>query len=73
MNDIFIVFPHKILEPFFDAVVEMETNPPHGVNSAMHNLYLPMVNQVGENGVVWLDYEFKSEVDNSLYKPERTE
>ena len=31
-----------------------------------------MVNQVGEDNVVWLDDEFKS-VDNSLYKLERTE
>ena len=51
----------------------METNPPYGVNSGMHNLYLPMVNQVGEDNVVWLDDEFKSAVDNSLYKLERTE
>ena len=73
VNDTFIVFPYKMLEPFFDAVVEMETNPPYGVNSGMHNLYLPMVNQVGEDNVVWLDDEFKSAVDNSLYKLERTE
>lgn len=73
VNDTFIVFPYKMLESFFDAVVEMETNPPHGVNSGMHNLYLPMVNQVGEDNVVWLDDEFKSAVDNSLYKLERTE
>ena len=51
----------------------METNPPQGVNSGMHNLYLPMVNQVGKKNVVWLDDEFKSAVDNSLYKLERTE
>ena len=73
VNDTFIVFPYKMLESFFDAVVEMETNPPHGVNSGMHNLYLPMVNQVGEENVVWLDDEFKSAVDNTLYKLERTE
>ena len=73
VNDTFIVFPYKMLESFFDAVVEMETNPPHGVNSGMHNLYLPMVNQVGKKNVVWLDDEFKSAVDNTLYKLERTE
>ena len=39
VNDVFIVFPYKMLENFMNAVVEMETNPPHGVNVGMHNLY----------------------------------
>ena len=73
VNDTFIVFPHSMLESFYNAVIEMETNPPHGVNSGMHNLYLPMVNQVGEDNVVWMDEEFKSAVNNNLYKLERTE
>ena len=73
VNDTFIVFPHSMLESFYNAVIEMETNPPHGVNSGMHNLYLPMVNQVGKDNVVWMDEEFKSAVNNNLYKLERTE
>lgn len=73
VNDTFIVFPYSMLESFFDAVVEMETNPPAGVSVGMHNLYLPMVNQVGEENVVWMDDEFKSTTDNTLYKLERRE
>ena len=29
VNDTFIVFPYNMLESFFDAIVEMETNPPN--------------------------------------------
>jgi hypothetical protein len=73
VNDTFIVFPHNMLHSFRKAVLEMEIEPPKGVNSGMHNLYLPMVNQVGEDNVVWMDEEFKSTTDNTLYKLERND
>ena len=72
VNDTFIVFPHSNVRIVYNAI-EMETNPPHGVNVGNGNLYLPMVNQVGEDNVVWMDNEFKSGNSNSLYKLERTE
>ena len=56
-----------------DAIIEMETNPPNGVDVAMHNLYLPMVNQVGEGGVQWVCDEFVNAISNNLYKLMRHE
>jgi hypothetical protein len=45
----------------------MEENPPQGKNIAMHNWYLPMVNQVGEDKVQWVDDEFRTAIQNELY------
>lgn len=68
INDVFIVFPHKMTSNFYEAIIEMETNPPHGCGVAMHNLYVPMVHQVGEENVQWVDDDFKTAFDNDLYK-----
>jgi hypothetical protein len=51
-----------------EAIMEMEHNPPKGCSVAMHNLYLPMINQVGEMGVQWLDDDYKNTISNDLYK-----
>ena len=37
------------------------------VDAHMHNWYLPMVNQVGEDNVQWVDDEFKTAIENDLY------
>ena len=73
VNDTFIVFPHSMLKNLIYAILEMETNPPFGVNIAMHNLYLPMINQVGENNVQWVCDDFVNAIDNNLYKLMRHE
>ena len=73
VNDTFIVFPHSMTQNLIDAIIEMEINPPHGVGVAMHNLYLPMVNQVGEDGVQWVCDEFINVINNDLYKLMRHE
>jgi hypothetical protein len=73
VNDTFIVFPHSMTQNLIDAIIEMEINPPHGVGVAMHNLYLPMVNQVGENKVQWVCDEFVNAINNDLYKLMRHE
>ena len=39
----------------------------------MHNLYLPMINQVGENNVQWVCDDFVNAIDNNLYKLMRHE
>jgi hypothetical protein len=62
-----------MLKNLIDAILEMETNPPFGVNIAMHNLYLPMINQVGENNVQWVCDDFVNAIDNNLYKLMRHE
>jgi hypothetical protein len=56
-----------------DAIIEMEINPPHGVGVAMHNLYLPMVNQIGKDKVQWVCDEFVNAINNDLYKLMRHE
>jgi len=68
VNDTFIVFPHFMTNNLIEAIMEMEHNPPKGCSVAMHNLYLPMVNQVGEMGVQWLDDDYKNTISNDLYK-----
>jgi len=68
VNDTFIVFPHKMTQHLINAIVEMELNPPHGVGVAMHNIYVTMVNQVGEDNVRWVCDDFKTAVENNLYK-----
>ena len=67
VNDTFLVFPYKMLDNVKNSIIEMEENPPHGINSAMHNWYLPMVNQVGEDKVQWVDDRFATAIDNELY------
>ena len=73
VNDTFIVFPHSMTESLIEAIMEMEHEPPHNVRVAMHNLYLPMVNQVGEDGVQWVCDEFVDTISNNLYKLMRHE
>jgi hypothetical protein len=73
VNDTFIVFPHFMTNNLIEAIMEMEHNPPNGCNVAMHNLYLPMVNQVGKYGVQWLDDDYKNTISNDLYKLTRHE
>lgn len=73
VNDTFIVFPHFMTKNLINAIFELELNPPHGVNVGLHNLYLPMVNQVGKENVQWLDDEFKTIQTNTLYKVTRKE
>jgi hypothetical protein len=73
VSDTFIVFPHSMTQNLIDAILEMETNPPHGVAVAMHNIYLPMCNQVGKENVKIVCDEFKRSHMNDLYKLTRNE
>lgn len=73
VNDTFIVFPHKMTENLINAIIEMETNPPHNINVAMHNIYLPMVEQVGKENVKWVCDDFINAISNNLYKLMRHE
>jgi hypothetical protein len=68
INDTFLVFPYSMLDNVTNSIIEMEDNPPHGINIAMHNWYLPMVNQVGEDKVQWVDDRFRTASENELYK-----
>jgi len=73
VSDTFIVFPHHMTQNLIDAIMEMETNPPFGVGVAMHNIYLPMCNQVGKDNVKIVCDEFKRSDINDLYKLTRKE
>ena len=77
VNDTFIVFPYNMLNEVIESFIEQETNPPEGINPGNHNLYIPMLNRVGKENVVWVDEEFGFKgpkgIDNKLYKLERTE
>jgi hypothetical protein len=56
-----------------NAIIEMENNP---INIGLHNVYLPMVKQLGNEKVCWLDDKFigrndsdnRTEYLNTLYK-----
>ena len=58
VNDTFIVFPHQMTQSLINAITHAETNPPFGVNVGLHNIYLPMVDQVGEENIQWVDDRF---------------
>ena len=73
VSDTFIVFPHSMTKNLIDAIIEMETNPPHGVGVAMHNIYIPMCNQVGKDNVKIVCNEFKQSHTNDLYTLTRHE
>jgi len=73
VNDTFIVFPHKMTQTLIDSIIHMETNPHYGVGIAMHNIYLPMMERVGANGVQWVSDKFETAISNDLYKLMRTE
>ena len=68
VNDTFVVFPYSMLDNVIDSIKEMEFNPPYDVNVAMHNWYLPMVNQVGKDNVQWVCDDFLNAINNNLYK-----
>ena len=73
VNDTFVVFPYSMLDSVIESIKEMEFNPPQKVNIAMHNWYLPMINQVGEENVQWVCDDFVNAIDNNLYKLMRNE
>ena len=73
VNDTFIVFPYSILDNVINSINQMETNPPHGVNVAMHNWYLPMINEIGKDNVQWVCNEYITSANNNLYKLMRHE
>lgn len=73
VNDTFIVFPYLMLGNVIESIIEMESIPPYGINIAMHNWYLPMVKQVGENNVQWVCDKFVNAISNDLYKLMRHE
>lgn len=73
VSDTFIVFPHSMTRNLIDAIVEMETDPPFGVGVAMHNIYLPMINQLGDDKVQWVCDEYTRSDINNLYKLTRKE
>ena len=62
-----------MLDSVIESIKEMEFNPPQKVNIAMHNWYLPMINQVGEENVQWVCDDFVNAIDNNLYKLMRHE
>jgi hypothetical protein len=68
VSDTFYVFPYSMTENLINGIIKMETNPPHGVNVAMHNMYLPMCEEVGKENVKWICDEFYSSLINPLYK-----
>ena len=73
VNDTFVVFPYSMLDSVIESIKEMEFNPPQKLNIAMHNWYLPMINQVGEENVQWVCDDFVNAIDNNLYKLMRNE
>ena len=73
VNDTFVVFPHNMTDKVISSLIQMETSPAGGVNVAMHNWYLPMVDQVGANNVCWVSDDYKTAFTNELYTLTRHE
>lgn len=73
VNDTFFVFPHSMTQNFIDAIVEMELNPPYSVNVGMHNLYIPMCNQVGKENVKVVSDDMYLSKNQKIYRLTRHE
>jgi len=73
VSDTFIVFPHSMTRNLISAIIEMETNPPHGVGHAMHNIYIPMCNQVGKDKVKIVCEDYHRSHTNPYYELTRKE
>jgi len=73
INDVFVVFPHSMLNNVIESIKELEFNPPFDIKTAMHNWYLPMVNQVGKNKVQWVCNDFPNSISNDVYKLMRSD
>lgn len=67
VNDTFFTFPAIMLDNIIDSLLECELNPHKGIAIALHNLYWPIVNRVGENNVKWVDDRFVTAEMNKLY------
>lgn len=73
VNDTFMVFPHSMTQNLINAIVEMETNPPHNVNIGMHNLYIPMCNQVGKDNIKIVSDDMYLSKNQKIYRLTRHE
>lgn len=73
VNDTFIVFPHSMTKNFINAINEMERNPPHGVDIGMHNLYIPICNEVGKENVKIVSNDTQLSKNKRLYRLTRHE
>jgi len=73
VNDTFVVFPHSMTQNLINAIVEMEITPPHGINVGMHNLYIPMCNQVGKENVKIVSDDMYLSKNKNLYRLTRHE
>lgn len=71
--DTFIVFPHYMTQNLINAIIRKETNPPYGVGHGMHNLYIPMCDEVGKEHVKIVCDEYQRSDKNNLYKLTRHE
>jgi len=73
INDNFLVFPHKMTQKIIDSILLHETNPPRGLNLALHNLYLCSLETIGKENVQWVDDTFHTAKTNTLYTLTRHE
>ena len=73
VSDTFYVFPHSMISNLINGIIRMESDPHDGVGVAMHNMYLPMCDEVGKDGVKWVCDEFYRSDINPIYKLTRHE
>jgi len=68
VSDTFYVFPHSMISNLINGIIRMESDPHDGVGVAMHNMYLPMCDEVGKDNVKWVCDEFYRSDGNPIYK-----
>lgn len=73
VNDTFMVFPHTMTQNFINSIIEMEKNPPHGIDVGMHNLYIPICNAVGKENVKIVSNDMYLSKNENLYRLTRHE
>jgi hypothetical protein len=67
VSDTFYAFPHYLTTGVMNAIHHMETNPPKGINIAMHNLYLPMIDELGEDNINIIYKEYYTSANNKIF------
>jgi hypothetical protein len=68
-----MVFPHSMVSNLINAIYEMETQPPFGINVGMHNLYIPMAEQVGKDNIKIVCDNMYLSKEQTLYRLTRHE
>jgi len=73
LNDTFFGWPAKWTEQIQHTIEDSELRPYNGIRIALHNLYRPLAEKIGEENIKLLDDRYVTKEWNKLYKLTRHE